>query len=221
MNFAEQELRVWLYLVDRLNKRISVLQESLNAPKAQPTPPPIPEEVDTNVGGDYGSGNGAFKYKDDTVRFAEQSFDPSNDEGCLVEETTDITDQPSSDVDSLTEIPKIEKFAGAAPKVSDLNENSADFLALAKQMVDVIEVFDSMEASLSEEQKEIALGIKDNIINGLIVGGCQPIETEVFDVSRHKLSPFANIAPGTPIVSVIREGVRFKDKVLLRAIVSV
>lgn len=219
MNFAEQELKVWLYLVARLNKRIFVLRESLNAPNA-PTPPPISEEVVKNVGS-RSCERGVPEYKDDTVRFADQCFDQSYDDGDLVVETADRTDLPASDMDLLTEIPMIEKFTAAAPKVSDSADKNADFLALAKQMVDVIEVFDSMESSLSEDQKEIALGIKDNIINGLIVGGCQPVETEVFDISRHRLFHFANVAQGTPIASVIREGVRFNDKILLRAIVSV
>lgn len=239
MNFSERELKILLYLVDKLNKRIEVLKNKLKDPESA-TPPLIAPSSCLEAS----NKDRIPEYKDETVRFVDKSYDTPAFSS--EKEKPEPTIEENKEVFESTDIPEIEKIkiksvsSSSANASSDLSspdtnvkespsepnpdvnmQSDENFMQLAKHMVEVIELFDSMDASLSEEQKEIAISLKDNIINGLIMGGCQPIEAEKYDVSLHKLNPFKNIPLGSPISSVIREGVKYNNNILLRAIVTV
>lgn len=109
----------------------------------------------------------------------------------------------------------------AAPASTAVDNASMEKLAQA--LVAMVNEFDTYAYSVSsQETKDVLRLCQDRVISALHSGGAELIEDGTsFCNDRHVAVPLQVVADGTPVKSILRKGLAWRGKVLLKAQVSV
>ena len=94
---------------------------------------------------------------------------------------------------------------------------------LVSLTVDSIKYYDKLRSQMpTDDLKTILDDVCRNMIENLIMAGCQPINEEPgrFDMSRHRVEPFQLVDEGTRYTKVLRKGIVYQNEVKLLAIVE-
>lgn len=101
--------------------------------------------------------------------------------------------------------------------------DNASMEKLAQALVAMVNEFDTYAYSVSsQETKDVLRLCQDRVISALYSGGAELIEDgTTFCNDRHVAVPLQVVADGTPVKSILRKGLAWRGKVLLKAQVSV
>lgn len=97
------------------------------------------------------------------------------------------------------------------------------FEKLAEQVASLVKHYDAIANKLADDNmKALLADMSNHLINTLVLGGCEPIaDDDEFDMSQHLPVPFKLVEQGTPILFIMRIGVKLNGKVLIPAIVRI
>lgn len=101
--------------------------------------------------------------------------------------------------------------------------DNASMEKLAQALVAMVNEFDTYAYSVSsQETKDVLRLCQDRVISALHSGGAELIEDGTsFCNDRHVAVPLQVVADGTPVKNILRKGLAWRGKVLLKAQVSV
>lgn len=101
--------------------------------------------------------------------------------------------------------------------------DNASMEKLAQALVAMVNEFDTYAYSVSsQETKDVLRLCQDRVISALHSGGAELIEDgTTFCNDRHVAVPLQVVADGTPVKNILRKGLAWRGKVLLKAQVSV
>ena len=95
--------------------------------------------------------------------------------------------------------------------------------SIIPSLVELIEELDSIvKQSIDCNVHAVVEFCQNRIVEVLLANGCSKIEeSTLFDSLCHTVKPFAIIGNGTEIHSYLRDGIIYKGKILLKAIVKI
>ena len=90
------------------------------------------------------------------------------------------------------------------------------------ELAGLIEELKRLDSQTTDENVTATIGFCENrIVEIMISSGCEPIDNELtFDNSRHVPSPYSFIEDGCEISKIVKPGLSYKNKVLVKAIVE-
>lgn len=131
----------------------------------------------------------------------------------------------SSTNDTKEESVKSDSCLGGNVKENSLRNMSADEeenCEIFCELAGLIEDLKRLDLQTNDDNVVTTIGFcESRIVEIMISCGCEPIDNELaFDNSRHVPSPFSFIQNGCEISKIVKPGLSYKNKVLVKAIVE-
>lgn len=106
------------------------------------------------------------------------------------------------------------------PEESEININSGN--QLIYELADLLEDLNRLNIQTDDENvKSTIMHCENRIVEIMLSNGCESIDNDLsFDNSRHVPSPFSFLPNGCTINKIIKPGLCYKSKVLIKAIVE-
>lgn len=147
--------------------------------------------------------NNSETYVDDPSSISMNNIDSTQDKEDNVINTNDSSSKP--DNNSENKIPH--------------NEGTERVVQLQKDVISSIEEFDTYLSRIdNEDAKELITLFQHRLIESLVASGATPIDKDIeFDCLRHVPVPFSIVQDGMPIKEILRMGLEYNGRVVLKA----
>lgn len=154
------------------------------------------------------------KQDDHSVVYSSLYNEPSKD---FYMESKEVKDKGCEEEVKNQQINKDIKLSSEETEININNENQ-----LVYELTHLLEELNRLNIQTDDENvKSTIMYCENRIVEIMLSNGCESIDNDLsFDNSRHVPSPFSLLPNGCTINKIIKPGLSYKSKVLIKAIVE-